>query len=173
MSFVALSAIAGGVAADLTLHRRAALGLVPSLGIWGLVALLSARAGDPPVRRWWRGSSLMIVLLRVERRSHRWWRLAVPVAGGAARRRHPAVGSSALSKDRHDPRRARARPGHGTHRSTARLAARVAIHHPGRRDVRSDLVDPARWRLVALPPTTVVPGCRRRTTARSAARSTP
>lgn len=153
VSFVALSAIAGGVAADLTLHRRAALGLVPSLGIWGLVALLSARAGDPPVEAVVAWIVAMIVLLRVasdDRTGGGGWlylSLAVVLAVGI-----PVLGVSALSTDRYDPRDAR-EPDPITERTAAPLGRLLEWRSitPAVEMFRSDLVDPARWRLVALP----------------------
>jgi transglutaminase-like putative cysteine protease len=153
VAFVAIGAVAGGVAADLAVHRRAALGLVPSLGVWGLVALLSARAGDPPVVAVVAWILAMVVLLRVtadDRTAGGGWLylvLAVVLAVVV-----PLVGATALSRDRFDPRDTR-EPQPITERTAAPLGRLLEWRSitPAVEMFRADHAAPARWRLVALP----------------------
>jgi transglutaminase-like putative cysteine protease len=146
---VALASVAAVVLAQ---RGLAAAALLPSLALIGLIALLSAPAGAPPM---WSVSAYAVAALLVFRwqhpagRSHvgRTW-AAIIVALAAAL---PLVLGGIASSERYDPRDAVERP------SSAQAAlsplARVdewRSRTPEEVMFRTDLPTPTRWRLVGL-----------------------
>ncbi|MFN8020999.1 MAG: transglutaminaseTgpA domain-containing protein [Acidimicrobiales bacterium] len=151
---IALAAAIAAVAAVVLAQRGlAAAALLPSLALIGLVALLSAPAGAPPM---WSMSAYAVAALLVFRWQHpggrsnvgRVWAGIVVVLAAVV----PLALGGIASSERYDPRDEIERP------SSAQAAlsplARVdewRSRTPEEVMFRTDLATPTRWRLVGLP----------------------
>jgi transglutaminase-like putative cysteine protease len=151
-AFACIAGLASAIAVELAVQRRSTSSILPSLAVVGLVALLSAPGGDPPM--WSVGAYCvaLVVLLRS---------ISIHEIAGTARVylglaavasiAVPALVGAALSDDRYDPRDAREASPVVSESVTplARLDEWRSISPPVAM-FETTASEPARWRLVAL-----------------------
>jgi transglutaminase-like putative cysteine protease len=147
-----IAGVAGGLAAEFALHLRSNVCLLPSLALIGVVALLSAPAGDPSMLfvGAYVVTALLLLLSRspVGRSTSAVWytAVAVVVAVGV-----PAVLGATLSSARFDPRDSRA-PRHEVAETVTPLARldEWRSMNPAEVMFTTSSPTPERWRLVGL-----------------------